>query len=212
MAGALLCATGFAQEQTTQKSNVPADLAKEAKVSLEDARKTALAAVPGGKIQSEELEREKGKLVYSFDIKVGKKSGIEEVGVDAMTGKIIEKKHESAKSEAAEEKADASIGHAPGATEMQGTDPTSYAVTMLPLPGASPAGISLDYLGYDPVTNTVWVPAGNTGSVDVIDASTKQVTRLSGFAAGEMGSGNRKRIVGPSSVTFGERGLGDDPA
>ena len=104
MAGALTAATGFAQNPT---SNVPADLAKEAKVTLESARKTALAAVRGGKIQSEELEREKGKLVYSFDIKVGKKSGVEEVAVDALTGKIVEKKHETAKAEKAEAKADA---------------------------------------------------------------------------------------------------------
>jgi uncharacterized membrane protein YkoI len=103
MAGALVSATGFAQNP---KSDIPADLSKEAKVTLESARKTALAAVRGGKIQSEELEREKGKLVYSFDIKVGKKSGVEEVAVDALTGKIVEKKHETAKAEKAEAKAD----------------------------------------------------------------------------------------------------------
>jgi hypothetical protein len=104
--GVALSSGAFARAQPAPKNDVPADLAKEAKVSLEDARKTALAAVPGGKIKSEELEREKGKLVYSFDIKVGKKSGVEEVGIDAMTGKIIEKKHETAKSEKAEKKAD----------------------------------------------------------------------------------------------------------
>ena len=90
------------------------------------------------------------------------------------------------------------------ATFLQAADSVRFTVTMLPLPGASPAGISMDYLGYDSATNTVWVPAGNTGSVDVVDAATKKVTRLSGFPAGEMGSGNRKRLVGPSSVTFGK--------
>src|SRR5437588_6194228 len=87
---------------------------------------------------------------------------------------------------------------------LHAADPATYKVTMLPLPGASPAGISMDYLGYDPATNAVWVPAGNTGSVDVVDAATKKVTQLSGFPTGEMGSGNRKRLVGPSSVTFGK--------
>jgi len=91
-----------------------------------------------------------------------------------------------------------------GAAALRAADPAPYTVTMLPLPGASPAGISMDYLGYDPVTNTVWVPAGNTAAVDVVDAATKKVTQLSGFPAGEMGSGNRKRIVGPSSVAFGK--------
>lgn len=104
--GLALSSGAFAQTKTSVKSDVPPDLAQEAKVILEDARKMALAAVPGGKIKSEELEREKGKLVYSFDIKVGKKSGVEEVGIDAMTGQVIEKKHESAKSEKAEKKAE----------------------------------------------------------------------------------------------------------
>src|SRR5450755_69821 len=104
--GLFVCSI-IASGQSAVKSDVPAELAKEAKISLDDARKTALAAVPGGKIQAEELEREKGKLVHSFDIKVGKRSGVEEVGVDAMTGKIVEKKHESARAEKAEAKADA---------------------------------------------------------------------------------------------------------
>ena len=54
------------------------------------------------------------------------------------------------------------------AISLQAADPPGYTVTMLPLPGASAAGISMDYLGYDPVTNAVWVPAGNTGSGDVM--------------------------------------------
>jgi len=81
---------------------------------------------------------------------------------------------------------------------------TSYTVTTIPLPGGGPAGIGMDYLGYDPSTNTVWVPAGNTGSVVLVDASTKKVTPLPGFPSGEMGSGDRKRTVGPSSVTIGK--------
>ena len=72
-----------------------ATLAKEAKVSLVDATATALKEVPGGKVSAHELEREKGKLIYSFDIKVAGKSGIEEVAVDAMTGAMIEKVHET---------------------------------------------------------------------------------------------------------------------
>ena len=62
--------------------------------------------MPGGTVQSEELEREKGKLIYSFDIKVGKKPGVEEVAVDALTGKVVEQKHETPKAEKAEAKAE----------------------------------------------------------------------------------------------------------
>lgn len=83
-------------------------------------------------------------------------------------------------------------------------DPKSYTVATIPLPGGGPAGIGMDYLGYDPSTDSVWVPAGNTGSVDVVDASTRKVTQLPGFPSGEMGTGDRKRNVGPSSVTIGK--------
>jgi DNA-binding beta-propeller fold protein YncE len=87
---------------------------------------------------------------------------------------------------------------------LQAADSAGYTVTMLPLPGASAAGISMDYLGYDPATNTVWVPAGNTGFVDVVNVTTRKVTKISGFPSGEMGSAGRKRVVGPSSVTLGK--------
>ena len=69
---------------------------KEAKVSLEQARAIALKAVPGGTIADQELEHEKGGsgLRYSFDIKVAQ--GEREVGVDAMTGKVLEDSEEGA--------------------------------------------------------------------------------------------------------------------
>ena len=57
-------------------------------------------------IEGVELEKEKGKLIYSYDIKTAGKSGIDEVNIDAMTGKIIAFEHESPaaeKKEAAED-------------------------------------------------------------------------------------------------------------
>src|SRR5437773_12095670 len=71
-----------------------AQLQKEAKISMEKARATALKKVPGGKIESAELEREHGKLIYSFDIKTAK-PGVTEVNVDAITGKIVSSKQET---------------------------------------------------------------------------------------------------------------------
>ncbi|HZF09735.1 MAG TPA: PepSY domain-containing protein [Thermoanaerobaculia bacterium] len=96
--------TAAPQAQAAPKSDVPAALAKEAKVTLADARATALAKVPGGVVKSEELEREHGKLIYSFDIQVPGKSGVEEVNVNAITGKVVNKKHESAKAESREKR------------------------------------------------------------------------------------------------------------
>ncbi|MGH7594012.1 MAG: PepSY domain-containing protein [Gemmatimonadales bacterium] len=91
---------------TKPKHETQAQLQKDAKVSLADATATAQKEVPEGKIASHELEHEKGKLIYSFDIKVAGKSGIDEVNVDAMTGAMIEKVHESPAYEAKEAAAD----------------------------------------------------------------------------------------------------------
>lgn len=65
------------------------ELASHAKISIAEARATALKAY-SGKITDEELEREGGGsgLRYSFDIKRG--NATREVGVDAQTGKVLE--------------------------------------------------------------------------------------------------------------------------
>ena len=64
-------------------------LAKDAKISIVEARAIALKAHPG-KITGEELEKEKGGsgLRYSFDIKTA--AGVQEVGVDAKNGAVLE--------------------------------------------------------------------------------------------------------------------------
>lgn len=95
-----------AHAQASYKKEVPDSLAKLAKITEDAAAATAQGRVPKGKIEGVELEREKGKLIYSYDIKTAGKSGIDEVNVDAMTGKIIGFEHESPaamKKEAAED-------------------------------------------------------------------------------------------------------------
>jgi uncharacterized membrane protein YkoI len=93
-----------AQQQPVPKyaRDLPAKLVKEAKVTEDVAAATALKAVPGGKIDKMELEKEGGKLLYSYDIKVTGKTGVEEVHVDAMTGKLLSNEHESPADEKAE--------------------------------------------------------------------------------------------------------------
>ena len=81
-----------------------ADLQKEAKISMTQAKSIALKKVPHGVVQSSELERENGKLIYSFDVK--NSSGITEVNVNAMDGKVIDVHHESPAKEAAEKKSE----------------------------------------------------------------------------------------------------------
>lgn len=69
-------------------------VAPKAKLRMQQARIIALEAYPGGRIVKEELEYERGGsgLRYSFDMKQDKKW--REIGVDAITGKVLENKAE----------------------------------------------------------------------------------------------------------------------
>lgn len=80
-------------------------LENQAKISHEAARKTARAQVPGGEIESAELEEEDGRLVYSFDIH-DKGDQIVEVLVDARNGEVVSRTVETAEQEKAESEAD----------------------------------------------------------------------------------------------------------
>lgn len=72
-------------------------------VSMNDARATALRQIPGT-VVSEELERENGKSVYSFELKPTAASGAnQEVKVDAETGSITRIETADAESHDAEE-------------------------------------------------------------------------------------------------------------
>jgi high-affinity K+ transport system ATPase subunit B len=101
---ALLACGVFAASSAAQTSKAREGRANksEAKISMKQARATALAKVPGGRIKSSELEREKGKLIYSFDIRPHTGTGIEEVNVDALTGEVLAVDHETPKHEASE--------------------------------------------------------------------------------------------------------------
>jgi uncharacterized membrane protein YkoI len=106
VAALIIIAVPAAHAQASYKRDMPDSLKAKAKITEEAAAKTALAKVANGAIESVELERENGKLLYSYDIKVPGKKGIEEVHVDAMTGKFLSKEHEDAaaeKKEAADE-------------------------------------------------------------------------------------------------------------
>ncbi len=88
-----------------------AQLAGQARITLAQARTIALKARPG-RIVDQELEKEGGGsgLRYSFD--VASRGKTIEVGVDALTGRVLENGAESPSkesAEAAQEKGDA--GH-----------------------------------------------------------------------------------------------------
>jgi uncharacterized membrane protein YkoI len=72
-----------------------AKLMAEAKVSKEDAQKIALAKVPNGTIKESELEKEHGKLIWSFDVTTPDAKDITEVNVDAVTGEVVSTEKEA---------------------------------------------------------------------------------------------------------------------
>ncbi len=71
----------------TEKSQ--AELQAEAKISKAAAEQTALTKVPNGTIKEGELEKEHGRLIWSFDITTADSKNIKEVAVDAISGDVI---------------------------------------------------------------------------------------------------------------------------
>lgn len=90
-----------ARSEQTETQN-QAKLAKQARIKKERAQQIALKRAPGT-VESAELEKEHGKLVYSFDIRNAKDT-IDEVQVSAITGKIVRVEHENKKQEAGEKR------------------------------------------------------------------------------------------------------------
>src|SRR5437868_2529055 len=88
------------------------------------------------------------------------------------------------------------------ATE-DGTADIKYEVKPIILPGATGA-VSLDYFAYDRATGKIWVPASNTGAVDVIDEKTDAVSQIAGFPTGEIERRGKKITVGPTAASIGD--------
>jgi uncharacterized membrane protein YkoI len=93
IAAAALLGIGIAGAPARAFAFTTQQFANQAKVSLKEARQIAENTFHG-KVVSEELEKEKGGsgLRYSFDIRRGNVT--QEVGVDAITGKVIEDSRE----------------------------------------------------------------------------------------------------------------------
>ncbi len=77
------------------------------------------------------------------------------------------------------------------------------------LPGGPPVG--MDYLAYDAAHGRLWVPAGNTGSVVVVDVATGKVTAIGGFPTapsprpGRPNRGPSSAAVAGAQVWIGNR-------
>jgi uncharacterized membrane protein YkoI len=110
-AGASLAAAAPKTLQENKETQEQERLKREAKISMDQAREIALKRAPGT-VESGELEREHGKLVYSFDIR-NSKGTIDEVQVSAITGKVVRVEHENKKQEAAEKRKESKEKHKP---------------------------------------------------------------------------------------------------
>ena len=82
------------------------ELIRQAKITKTEAERIALANVSHGIVKSAEIEKEKGHLVWSFDIARSSSRDITEILVDAKTGKIISTQTESPRDQAKEAAAD----------------------------------------------------------------------------------------------------------
>ncbi len=96
---AVASTNAFGQEKEEKQDK---NLARQAKITMARARVIAHKKA-AGKIEDEELERENGKLVYSFDIR-NAKGTITEVQVDAKTGGIVSVEEEDKTAEQKEKR------------------------------------------------------------------------------------------------------------
>src|SRR6202011_899012 len=53
-------------------------------------------------------------------------------------------------------------------------------------------------------TNSLWVPGGNTGAVDVVDIATGKVRQIPNLATEQVQARGGTRVLGPSAVSIGE--------
>lgn len=102
LAAALLAGCESDEHEGHEKEAKQAKLMAQAKVSQSDAQTTALAQVSNGTVKESELEKEHGKLIWSFDIATPETKDITEVNVDAINGQVVSKEMEKPEAESKE--------------------------------------------------------------------------------------------------------------
>jgi uncharacterized membrane protein YkoI len=107
LAGGLAACTTEKEEGKEGKKATEAQLEAQAKITKAEAQKIALDKVPGGTIKEAELEKEKGKLIWSFDVATPGTKDITEVNVDALTGAVVDVSKETVAGQEKEKKEDA---------------------------------------------------------------------------------------------------------
>ena len=80
----------------------------------------------------------------------------------------------------------------------------NYTVRTLSLPDNGTGDVSMDYIAFDPSTNILWVPAGNTGAVDVVDVATEKVRQIPNLPTAQVQGRGGTRVLGPSGISIGK--------
>ena len=106
LAGGLSACKTEKEEGKEGREATEAQLEAQAKITKAEAMKIALDKVPDGTIKEAEIEKEKGKVIWSFDIATPGTKDITEVNVDAMTGAVVDVSKESAADQEKEKKED----------------------------------------------------------------------------------------------------------
>lgn len=86
---------------SAKKESKEAKLVRDAKITMAEARRTALARIPGN-IEMAKLEREKGKLWFEFEIHKTGNGAEAEIHINAVTGEVGEIKEQGGSGSAKE--------------------------------------------------------------------------------------------------------------
>ena len=89
---AIFCLAFGISSVSARKESKEAKMVREAKITMAEARAKALSRV-AGTVEMAKLEREKGKLLFEFEIHNAKNAEVE-IHVDAVTGEIFDAKEE----------------------------------------------------------------------------------------------------------------------
>src|SRR5580704_695681 len=81
---------------------------------------------------------------------------------------------------------------------------SNYTVRTLPLPDSGSGDVSMDYIAFDPATDSLWVPGGSTGAVDVVDVASSKVRQILNLPTSQVQARGGTRVLGPSAVSIGE--------
>ena len=90
------------------------------------------------------------------------------------------------------------------AEEVGSSEMLALVGRSLPLPGAGGEPVLMDYLATDRSSGRIWIPAGNTGSLMVIEALGSSIRRLDGFKMLEQEIFGKRWRVGPSAAAVGD--------